>query len=153
MGTDAIRGELVTMRKTYQSTTVNAPIDEVWARLRNFHDMSWAPAVVEQCEAVGDKAGDQIGAGRVLNGVFHETLRELDDSEHVVKYSIDAGPPPVSPDEVKDYIGVIRARPLTDTGGTFVEWSSSWEAADGKAEEFCHNIYVALLNELKKAFA
>jgi hypothetical protein len=124
------------MRKTYQSTTVNAPIDEVWARLRNFHDMSWAPAVVEQCEAVGDK-----------------TLRELDDREHVVKYSIDAGPPPVSPDEVKDYIGVIRARPVTDTGGTFVEWSSSWKATDGKAEEFCHNIYVALLNELKKAFA
>ena len=140
------------MPKTYQSTTVDAPIDEVWARLRNFHDMAWAPAVVERCEAVGEKAGDEVGARRILNGVFHETLRELDDAEHVVKYSIDAGPPPVSPDQVKDYIGVIRARPVTDSGGTFVEWSSSWDAPDAGAEEFCHNIYVALLSELKKAF-
>jgi hypothetical protein len=140
------------MHKTYQTTVVKAPVNEVWATLRNFHDMSWATGVVEQCEAVGDKAADQIGARRVLNGVFHETLVELNDTDHVVKYSIDEGPAPVSQDDVKNYIGVIRAHPVTDIDGTFVEWSSSWEAGDGKAEEFCHNIYVALLSDLKKRF-
>ena len=140
------------MHKTYQTTVVKAPINEVWAALRNFHDMSWATGVVEQCEAVGDKTADQIGAQRVLNGVFHETLVELNDANHVVRYSIDAGPTPVSRDDVTDYIGVIRACPVTDIDATFVEWSSSWEAQDGKAEEFCHNIYVALLSDLKKNF-
>lgn len=114
--------------------------------------MSWATGVVERCEAVGDKSADQIGAQRVLNGVFHETLLELNDTDHVVRYSIDAGPVPVSQDDVKNYIGVIRARPVTDIDGTFVEWLSSWEAEDEKAEEFCHNIYVALLSDLKKNF-
>lgn len=140
------------MHKTYQTTVVKAPINEVWARLRNFHDMSWATGVVEKCEAVGDKTADQIGAQRVLNGVFHETLVELNDADHVVRYSIDAGPTPVSQDDVQDYIGVIRACPVTDSDGTFVEWSSSWVAEDEKAAEFCHNIYVALLSDLKKNF-
>ena len=140
------------MHKTYQTTVVKAPVNEVWATLRNFHDMSWATGVVEQCEAVGDKTADQIGAQRVLNGVFHETLVELNDTDHVVRYSIDAGPAPVSQDDVKDYIGVIRACPVTDIDGTFVEWWSSWEAEDEKAVEFCHNIYVALLSDLKKHF-
>jgi len=141
------------MRKTYQSTVVQAPINEVWARLRNFHDLSWASSVVANCEAVGDKPADQLGARRVLNGVFHETLKVLNDIDHVVKYSIDDGPTPVSKDDVKNYIGVIRACPVTDIDSTFVEWSSSWEAEDGTAEEFCHNIYVALLSDLKTNFA
>jgi hypothetical protein len=140
------------MHRTYQTTVIKAPVNEVWATLRNFHDMSWASGVIQQCEAVGDKTADQIGAQRVLNGAFHETLVELSDTDHVVRYSIDAGPAPVSQDDVKDYIGVIRACPVTDIDGTFVEWSSSWEAQDGKAEAFCHNIYVALLSDLKKNF-
>ena len=140
------------MHKTYQTTVVKAPINDVWKMLRNFHDMSWATSVVERCEAVGDKSADQIGAQRVLNGVFHETLLELNDTDHIVRYSIDAVPVPVSQDDVKNYIGVIQARPVTDIDGTFVEWSSSWEAEDEKAEEFCHNIYVALLSDLKKNF-
>lgn len=140
------------MHKTYQTTVVNAPVDEVWALLRNFHDMSWSSGVIERCEAVGDKPGDQIGAQRVLNGVFHETLQELNDTDHVARYSIDDGPAPVSQNDVKDYIGVIRAFPVTDIDGTFVEWSSSWEARDDKAEEFCHTIYVALLKALKSTF-
>lgn len=140
------------MHKTYQSTVVKAPIDQVWARLRNFHDMSWAGSVIERCEAVGDKAADQIGAQRVLNGVFQETLVELNDTDHVVRYSIDDGPAPVSQNDVNDYTGVIRAFPVTDSDGTFVEWSSSWQAQDTKALEFCHAIYVALLSDLNKSF-
>ena len=140
------------MRKTYQTTVVNAPVRDVWNTLRNFHDMSWATSVVTQCEAVGGKSTDQIGAQRVLNGVFHETLLEVNATDHIVRYSIDAGPEPVSTDDVKDYVGLIRAYPITDTDATFVEWSSSWEAEDEKAEEFCHNIYVALLGDLKKKF-
>jgi hypothetical protein len=140
------------MHRTYQTTVIEAPVGEVWALLRNFHDMSWASGVIEHCEAVGDKPGDQVGAQRVLNGVFHETLQELNDTDHVARYSIDDGPAPVSKNDVKDYTGVIRAFPVTDIDGTFVEWSSSWEAQGDEAEAFCHNIYVALLKELKNTF-
>ena len=141
------------MGKTYQSITVDAPIDEVWATIRNFHDMSWSPNVIEKCEAVGDQKGDQIRARRVLNDAFHETLLELSDLGHTIRYSIDDGPSPVSKDEVKDYIGVLHLLPITDNDTTFVEWSSSWEAKDDAAVEFCHGIYVALLADLKKSFS
>lgn len=141
------------MGKTHQTTTIDAPREKVWARIRNFHDMSWGSGVIEECKAVGDKAGDEIGAGRLLNNVFHETLLELNDADHLIRYSIDDGPSPVSKEEVSDYIGVLRLLPATDGDGTVVEWSSSWQGNDDEAEEFCHAIYVQLLADLKESFS
>ncbi len=141
------------MGKTYQSIVVNAPPDRVWATVRRFHDLSWAPNVVKTCKAVGDKKEGQIGAKRVLNDAFHETLLELNEADRTVKYSIDDGPSPVSKNDVKNYVGVVRVRPITEDKASFVEWSSTWEAKDNKAEDFCHGIYVALLADLKKKFA
>ncbi len=76
----------------HNSCVVSAPVDRVWTALRDFHDMSLAPQVITSLEKVGDAAGDQIGAKRLLNGVFHETLRGLNDTDRVVAYSIDDGP-------------------------------------------------------------
>jgi len=140
------------MPSTYQSRVVTAPVDEVWARLRNFHDMSWAPNVVTRCEAVGDKGPDQIGAQRVLNEAFRETLLELDDPQRTLRYSIDEGPSPVSSEEVSNYRGLVRALPSPDGRGTLVEWSSSWEADGDEAVSFCGGIYNALLDELEREF-
>jgi hypothetical protein len=140
-----------TMTKTYQSIVINAPADKVWETLRNFHDMSWAPEIVTSVEAIGDKKGDQPGAGRVLNEAFHETLKTLDDDNRQLSYSIDDGPSPVSADEVSDYEGQVRVRPITESNeGTFVEWYSHWQGKGQEAAEFCHGIYAGLLGQLKK---
>ena len=29
------------MGKTYQTAVINAPVVQVWSKIRNFHDMSW----------------------------------------------------------------------------------------------------------------
>ena len=60
------------MGSTFQEIEIAAPADRVWQTIRDFHDVSWAPNVVTSLDVVGDKAGDQKGAGRVLNGVFHD---------------------------------------------------------------------------------
>ena len=138
------------MGKTYQSTTVNAPVDEVWATIRNFHDMSWASSIVSDCKPVGDVKGDQIGAKRVLNDAFHETLLELSDIDHRIRHSIDSGPPPVSTDE---YIGLLRVSAVTDDNTSYVEWSSSRHGKDAETAEFCSPLYVSMLGDLKKKFA
>ena len=57
----------------YNSCVVSASADEVWAVLRDFHDMSWASESVKSLERIGD-AGDRLGAKRVINGKMHETL-------------------------------------------------------------------------------
>ena len=141
------------MGKTYQTTIINAPLNKAWDKIRNFHDLSWAPNVVTSCVSVGDKKGDQIGAKRILNDAFHETLVEFSDLNNSFQYSIDDGPPPVSKDDVKDYYGSVRLLSVTDTNTCFIEWSSRWESKGNEAEEFCHHIYVALLTDLQKTFA
>jgi hypothetical protein len=133
----------------YNSTVVPAPVNEVWALLRNFHDMSWAAGVVAKTEPVGSAAGDEIGAKRILNGAFHETLRVLDDENCTIEYSIDDGPDAVSKENVQGYIGKVRVIPVTDDGATFVEWSSSWASGGEGTAEFCNPIYRALLDALK----
>lgn len=142
------------MGKTYQSTVVNAPVDKIWAAVRDFHDLSWSANVIEKVEVVGDKKGDQLGARRVLNDAFHETLLELSDAEHTIRYSIDDGPPPVSKEDIDNYIGCVRLTPITDSNATFFEWSSSWEK-NGEADcaDFCHTIYLALLADLRSHFS
>ncbi len=133
----------------YNSTVVPAPVDEIWALMRNFHDMSWAAGVITSTEPVGNPAGDQIGAKRILNDAFHETLKRIDDENRIIEYSIDDGPDAVSKDNVQGYIGTVRLLPVTDAGSTFVEWSSSWGSGGEGTAEFCNPIYRALLDALK----
>jgi len=136
------------MPTCYQSIIVSAPIEKVWDKVRNFHDMSWAGQVITQCDAVGNVSATEIGAKRILNNAFHETLLECNDDEYRVLYSIDDGPSPVSAEEVKNYIGQIQLKPVTLSNETFVEWGSTWESNSEEAREFCHQIYVALLKAL-----
>jgi len=56
----------------------------------------------------------------------------------------------VSKADISNYIGRVSVRPVTEGGGTFVEWSSAWERNDKATSEFCHGIYVALLADMKK---
>ncbi len=137
----------------YNSIIVDAPAERVWSTLRDFHDMSWAPGVVERCEPVGEIPPTQIGARRILNGAFHETLVGLDDRARVLRYSIDDGPDAVSKDNVQGYIGEVRVFPVTEGDASFVVWSSSWESSGGGVAEFCSPIYQALLRSLRDAFA
>lgn len=139
------------MPTTNQSIVINAPIADVWTKFSDFHDLSWAPNVITGVEKVGDVAGSAIGAKRILNGVFHETLVDINNANYELKYSIDDGPSPVAKDEVKNYFGVIKLSATDD--GTLVVWTSSWEATVDDAVEFCQGIYVALLGELKQSFS
>ena len=119
------------MPATSQSIVVPAPLAEVWARLGNFHDFSWAPNVITHVEQVGDR---------------------IDADQHLLRYSIDDGPSPVSQQDVSNYIGSIRLVPDPESSGTRVEWTSTWESKSEEAVEFCHGIYVALLDALAKSF-
>lgn len=139
------------MGQTRQSITIETPVDAVWRAVRNFHDMSWAPNVITDLKPVGAIPGNQVGSSRLLNGAFLETLRELDEGKHTFSYSIDDGPSPISPKDVSDYVGRVEFKPTTNGDGTIVEWTSAWTRNDEEAYEFCHGIYVALLNDMKKS--
>lgn len=139
----------------YNATVVNASAETAWGALRDFHDLSWSANVVEDVTAVGDVAGTEVGAKRVLNNAFHETLHVLDDSARYLKYSIDEGPGPLAKGSVTGYFGEVRVIPITvpgDSEQSVVVWESSWETESGGVEEFCDPIYRALLADLKSHF-
>jgi hypothetical protein len=139
------------MGKCYNTVTVKASSDEVWKTLRDFHDLSWAEGVVTSCEAVGETAGDTVGAKRILNRAFHETLLSLSDGDRTLSYSIDDGPGPVAKDAVSNYVGTVRVSPSDGEGNTRIEWESTYESPDEAAVgEFCNPIYQALLAALAK---
>jgi len=136
------------------STVVNAPIDRVWAVLRDFHDLSWASNVVTDVEKLGDKGSTEPGARRKLNKAILETLIAVDDEERSLRYQIDDGPPPLAGDSIGRYHGRVQAFPVTDTDRSFVLWTSEYETKDdGAVHEFCDPIYQALLKELGRHFA
>jgi len=118
------------MPSTYQFKDIDAPIPEVWSNFHIFHNLSWAPNAITSIEKIGGIDGGKVGAKRILNNAFHETLVEIDNSEYMLKYSIDDddGPSPVSKEEVSNYYGVIKLSPSTENNKTHVEWSSSWES-------------------------
>lgn len=142
------------MGHCYNTSIISAPIDQVWATISDFHNMDYATGVITSVDKVGAPGGREVGAKRILNGAFHETLQSLDADGFAFTYSIDDGPAPVGKDSVKDYLGSVRLIPVTDDNTTLIEWSSSYESVNDNAiGDFCNPIYRALLQALKQHFA
>jgi hypothetical protein len=139
------------MPSTHQTLTISTSIENVWEKFSDFHNMPWASNVLSSVEKIGDNGGNKVGAKRVLNGAFHETLTKFDPANYRLEYSIDDGPSPVSKEEVSNYIGVVQLS-TSQKGETTVVWSSSRESNSKDAVEFCNGIYVALLGELAGSF-
>jgi hypothetical protein len=142
------------MGRCYHTRVVDAQIERVWATIRDFHDLSWAGEGVGAVERAGDVKGDQVGARRVIEGVIHETLTALDDAAHTFEYRIDEGPGPLARGAARSYVGRVRLLPVTTSGGTLVEWSSEFEAADEAAvKAMLDPVYRELLAALARRLA
>jgi hypothetical protein len=138
----------------YHSAVLNASIDEVWSAISNFHELNWAPDVISSVTAVGDVPGTEVGAKRILNNAFRETLLHVDPESYSFNYSIDDGPGVVARDAVSDYVGTVKLHPITVGGQTCIEWASDYDSADpGAVADFCDPIYNALLVSLVNHFA
>jgi NADPH:quinone reductase len=114
------------MVEVCRSTIVNAPIDEVWAILRDFngHDQ-WHPAIASS--RIEDGApSDLIGAVRDFKledgSRIREQLLSLSDDEHGFTYCILEAPIPLY-----GYVASVRLKPVTDGAQTFWEWRSTFE--------------------------
>jgi len=138
----------------YNSIVIAADPDKVWAILKDFHDLSWSKNVVSKVTIVGDKSSDEIGAKRILNDAFHETLVSLDNESKKFTYSIDDGPGAVSKENVEGYLGEVTVFPISENNTSFVLWTSHWKSEkEIGAADLCNPIYHALLQDLKAHFS
>ena len=69
------------MGNCYNSTVVDAPREKVWETIKDFHNLSWAEPVITKVDVIGEKNGSEIGATRLLNDAFLETLVSVNKDE------------------------------------------------------------------------
>jgi NADPH2:quinone reductase len=120
--------------KVIQSAVIDAPIDRVWAVLRDFnsHDQ-WHPAVAGS-RMENDVAGDVVGGVRRFSlsdgAELREQLLSHNDREYTFTYCILDSPLPLF-----DYMATVRLKPVTDGNQTFWDWRSQFRAPHDRAAE------------------
>jgi NADPH:quinone reductase-like Zn-dependent oxidoreductase len=118
-----------------RSAVIDAPIERVWAVLRDFNSHSaWHPAVGPSAIERGE-APDQVGCVRefTLKDGHHirEQLLALSDRDHVSTYCIlDATLP------MRNYVATVQLRRVTDGERTFWHWESTFDVPRGREREF-----------------
>ena len=147
-----------TQLKVTKEVTINAPADQVWAKIRDFDSLDkWHPAL-ESDKIVSGK-NNEVGAERLLTlkggGTIREKLLAFDDKRHSMRYSILEGVLPVS-----DYTSTITVAGAGKDRST-VTWSGSFkrkdtsdkpaaDANDEAATKTMSGVYEAGLDNLKK---
>ena len=134
------------MIKVTRSAVIDAPIERVWAVLRDFNShAAWHPIVGESAIENGESA-DQVGCVRnfTLKDGNHirEQLLALSDEDHVSTYCIlDATLP------LRRYVATVQLKRVTDGNRTFWHWQSTFDVPRGREREFAElvgkNVYEA----------
>lgn len=114
------------MVEVCHSTVIDAPAEAVWDVLRDFngHDR-WHPAVATSVLEDG-AAGDQVGAVRDFRLTDGARLREqlLSHSGREMRFSYCILEAPLP---LRNYVASMHLRPVTSTGGCFIEWRASFD--------------------------
>lgn len=146
--------ETIRVKETIE---INAPADKVWAKVGNFGDMSWHPAITKTEITSGNN--NEVGATRVLvlpdGGKINEVLTSRDDASMTMKYDITESVLPL-----REYSATILVQPAGE-GKSTVTWRSMFkrqdpanppkEGQDDKtAKDTILNIFKTGLENLKK---
>jgi len=143
------------MVKVCQSTIIEAPVDEVWAILRDFngHDR-WHPAIAFS-EIEGGEPVDAVGSVRHFRlndgGELREQLLALSDYDLSCSYAILE-----SPMAVENYVATLSLTPITDGNLTLAEWQAEFDCAPDREAALMHQIgngvFQTALSALKHRF-
>jgi len=123
------------MIRVRRSAVIDAPIDRVWAVLRDFNSHSaWHPAVGPSTIERGE-ASDQVGCVRDFRlkdgNQIREQLLALSDRDHVSTYCIlDATLP------MRNYVATVQLKRVTEGDRTFWHWESTFDVPRGREREF-----------------
>lgn len=122
------------MVKIVRSTIMEAPVEAVWAVLRDFngHD-EWHPAVADSQIERGQPS-DRIGCVRRFHLADGSQLREqllmLSDIDMAFSYCLLETPIPLL-----NYVAHVRLIPVTDGDMTFWHWESRFDTPPGREAE------------------
>ena len=127
------------MTVIFTSTVLSTPIDQVWARIRDFNALpEWNPNVARS-EIEDGLPSNAVGCVRSFylqdGGHLRERLLSLSDEEFCFSYSILDSPMPV-----EGYVATVRLLPISDGDRTYAEWSAEFECPTEAEEELVEGI-------------
>jgi NADPH:quinone reductase-like Zn-dependent oxidoreductase len=141
------------LQKLVRSTVVDAPIERVWAVLRDFNShLQWHSAI-EASRIEGGERSDQVGCVRSFTlkdgNRVREQLLTLDDVAHRSTYCIVEATLPL-----QRYVATVTLKPVTDGSKTFWLWESSFATPPGMERELCEvvarGVYETGFEDLKR---
>ncbi len=122
------------LQSVVRSTVIDAPIERVWAVLRDFNSHDRWHDVVEQSRIEGGERGDQVGCIRSFTlkdgNRIREQLLALDEREHKSTYCIVEATVPL-----QRYVATVTLKPVTDGNRTFWHWESTFATPPGMERE------------------
>ena len=123
------------MIRVVRSAVIDAPIERVWAVLRDFNShTAWHPAIAESA-IENDELSDQVGCVRSFTlkdgNHIREQLLALSDNDYLSTYCIlDATLP------LNRYVATVQLKRVTDGERTFWHWQSTFDPPRGREQEF-----------------
>jgi NADPH:quinone reductase-like Zn-dependent oxidoreductase/uncharacterized protein YndB with AHSA1/START domain len=122
------------LQRLVRSTVIDAPIERVWAVLRDFNSHADWHEAVGQSRIEGGERADQVGCVRSFSLKDGHRIREqligLSDRDHRSTYCIlDATLP------LQRYVATVTLKPVTDGNRTFWHWESSFATPPGRERE------------------
>ena len=122
------------MQKVTRSTIIDAPIDRVWAILRDFNSHDQWHDVVDASHIEGREQSDQVGCIRSFTlkdgNRIREQLLTLSDREYKSTYCIVEATVPL-----QRYVATVTLKPVTDGARTFWHWQSTFDTPPGMERE------------------
>ena len=122
------------LQRVVRSAIIDAPIDRVWAVLRDFNSHDQWHDAVRTSRIEGQDASDQIGCIRnfTLADGHHirEQLLTLDDREHKSSYCIVEATLPL-----QRYVATLTLKTVTDGDRSFWHWESTFATPPGRERE------------------
>lgn len=115
------------------SEIVPAPVEEVWAEIREFDEIDgWHPGI-SNCTTEGDRGATEIGAVRNFEAggrTLREKLIAHSDVDRYYRYTIVEGG-----GAKEDYLSELRAIPVTESDETLVLWAGEFDAPAADMED------------------
>jgi NADPH:quinone reductase len=122
------------MQRVVRSTIIDAPIERVWAVLRDFNSHDQWHDAVEASRIEGGERSDQVGCVRnfTLRDGNHirEQLLTLSDTEYKSTYCIVEATVPL-----QRYVAAVTLKTVTDGNRTFWHWESTFATPPGMERE------------------
>jgi len=125
--------------KVVRSTIINAPVDALWAVLRDFNGHDQYHPIVAASAIERGHPSDRIGCVRRFTlqdgSELREQLLSLSDLEMTYSYCLLDTPIPLF-----NYVAHIRLLPVTDGNRSFWHWESRFTTPPGREAELAETV-------------